>query len=816
MPPDGNTGARTADDAPATSTANEVTETALDHTSTGGRVQLFAAGVDDPRARRPVDLLRAVGYVALLLLACVLSAVGRDLDRQFSELLVAFPGFLQFLWRIGFWGAVTWVLILMVITAVRHRIRLTGEAILASLIAIGGAACVAAIVTRDAGEVFRRLVDADAPPVFPPAALAVTSAALATFAPFLTLPFRRFGRVLILAQLVGSLFLGASLASGAVASVAIGLLAGTALHLVFGSPGGLPTVGRVRAALAELNLDVSDLKPLSIGREGSAVLVGSDAAGAIQVKVYGRDAWDGEFLASLWRRLWYRGGHRTARLGRAEYVEHEGFVSFLAQQAGAHLPAVVSAGLADNGDALIITRPRGAPLSDAEPSLTASEVGSLWEQLAILHAARIAHRSLDVDRVVTFADGTAGFSDLSSASVHCNSEDKLRDRAQLLALGWVATDEDTAFDQARSALGANGLIEVLPYFQEAAMAPGVRSLLRHRHIELDPAHKRLADRLGASETELVKLQRVTWRSLLNLALLAVAAYTLIGMLADIDFGSFTRALRDADWWWLAAALVIGQLPRFANAISAMGSTSQALPFGPTTLLQFATCYVNLAVPSSAGKVAITTRFYQRFGIPPAAAVSAGLIDSVSELIVQAALFLCVFFISDIDLGLSFSQDQLSGLATTALIVVGVLLAAIGIGVAVPSLRARMLRTLQDAREALRVLRSPRKLAQLYGGNLLAQVLFAITLGACVHAFGMDVPLTSLILINTVVSLFAGLLPVPGGVGVSEAGLSLGLTRAGIPADMAFAIALSYRFAVFYLPPLWGYLSFKWLTQRRYL
>jgi glycosyltransferase 2 family protein len=248
----------------------------------------------------------------------------------------------------------------------------------------------------------------------------------------------------------------------------------------------------------------------------------------------------------------------------------------------------------------------------------------------------------------------------------------------------------------------------------------------------------------------------------------------------------------------------------------MGSTSQALPFGPTTLLQFATCYVNLAVPSSAGKVAITTRFYQRFGIPPAAAVSAGLIDSVSELIVQAALFLCVFFISDIDLGLSFSQDQLSGLATTALIVVGVLLAAIGIGVAVPSLRARMLTTLQDAREALRVLRSPRKLVQLYGGNLLSQVLFAITLDACVHAFGMDVPLTSLILINTVVSLFAGLLPVPGGVGVSEAGLSLGLTRAGIPADMAFAIALSYRFAVFYLPPLWGYLSFKWLTQRRYL
>jgi hypothetical protein len=31
------------------------------------------------------------------------------------------------------------------------------------------------------------------------------------------------------------------------------------------------------------------------------------------------------------------------------------------------------------------------------------------------------------------------------------------------------------------------------------------------------------------------------------------------------------------------------------------------------------------------------------------------------------------------------------------------------------------------------------------------------------------------------------------VGVSEAELSLGLTRAGIPSETAFAIALTYRF-----------------------
>jgi uncharacterized protein (TIRG00374 family) len=151
-----------------------------------------------------------------------------------------------------------------------------------------------------------------------------------------------------------------------------------------------------------------------------------------------------------------------------------------------------------------------------------------------------------------------------------------------------------------------------------------------------------------------------------------------------------------------------------------------------------------------------------------------------------------------------------------LIILGVLVVAGVVSLLVPSLRAKAATSFRQARDALQVLRSPYKLPQLYGGALLSQLLFAITLGACVRAFGMHLPLSDLILINTVVSLFAGILPIPGGVGVTEGGLSLGLTRAEVPAEMAVAMALSYRFAVFYLPPLWGYLSFKWLTARRYL
>ncbi|MGI9603111.1 MAG: lysylphosphatidylglycerol synthase domain-containing protein, partial [Acidimicrobiales bacterium] len=73
-----------------------------------------------------------------------------------------------------------------------------------------------------------------------------------------------------------------------------------------------------------------------------------------------------------------------------------------------------------------------------------------------------------------------------------------------------------------------------------------------------------------------------------------------------------------------------------------------------------------------------------------------------------------------------------------------------------------------------------------------------------------------IFINVTVSLFAGLMPVPGGVGVSEAGLSAGLTAVGVPGDVAVSAVILYRLISYYLPPIWGYLCLRWLTRHDYL
>ena len=122
----------------------------------------------------------------------------------------------------------------------------------------------------------------------------------------------------------------------------------------------------------------------------------------------------------------------------------------------------------------------------------------------------------------------------------------------------------------------------------------------------------------------------------------------------------------------------------------------------------------------------------------------------------------------------------------------------------------------EAVSALRGLASPRRLGMLFGGNMANEVLLAIVLGAFTLALGEPVGLPELLVINIAVSLFAGIVPIPGGIGVVESALIFGLARSGVPDEAAFAAALMYRFATFYLPPAWGFFAFRWLEKNKHL
>ena len=84
------------------------------------------------------------------------------------------------------------------------------------------------------------------------------------------------------------------------------------------------------------------------------------------------------------------------------------------------------------------------------------------------------------------------------------------------------------------------------------------------------------------------------------------------------------------------------------------------------------------------------------------------------------------------------------------------------------------------------------------------------------AFDTTVSFGAVLVINTFAALFAGILPIPGGAGVTEALLTAGLVAVGVDEATAFAAAVTYRVLYAYLPPVWGWFSLRWLQANGYL
>ena len=89
-------------------------------------------------------------------------------------------------------------------------------------------------------------------------------------------------------------------------------------------------------------------------------------------------------------------------------------------------------------------------------------------------------------------------------------------------------------------------------------------------------------------------------------------------------------------------------------------------------------------------------------------------------------------------------------------------------------------------------------------------------GCALHAYGQSLSLAALLVINTLASLIGGIAPVPGGMGVIEAGLIAGFTAAGIPPTDAVAATFTARLFTCYLPPIWGYPTLVYMRKREYL
>lgn len=773
-------------------------------------IRFFSSAAAAPRARRPTDVVLFMVSVVGLAIAIVLAPDSADQGSATATFLRSLPGLLGWFWEVAYVIVFVWAAILVGAPLVsRGRLRLARDQLLALILASLGSL----LLAGDWSTMLDGLTSSGPPPVFPAVRIALVTAILVTTSPHLGMPSRRAGRLFLAIGILASVALGAVQPIGVIAGLSLGTAAATFVHLIFGSPGGRPTPDQVAHALADMGFETehverADLQPRGVGMMRAA----SQGGATLVVKVYGRDAWDGQLLSSIWSFLWYRDETPTLTLSRLQQVEHEAFVTLLAERARVPVLPVVAAGPVAN-DALLVVEFEGEPLASSEGT-TDEMLADLWRGVGRMHRAGIAHGALDPGRMVVQggrSDGRLAITDFGRATAVASDGDIHADRAQLLATTALAVGTDRAIAVASRELGGDALTGLLAYLQPAALTPATRERLKSAGMDLDALRKAAAAAAGVEEPELVPLRRVTWGSLVQIALIAIGAWVLIPAVANVGLDTIVNELSGADWPWVILALVISPSVQVAEALSTLGASLRPLRFGPVLLLQFAIRFIALAVPSSAARIALSVRFFQRSGVPTAQAITIGAIDSVTGFVIQAFILVIIALANlvTLDLSIQDSPDFTGRLLILGAVVVVILVVA---AIFVPRIRRMISPHLVAARTAARVLRQPMKLLQLFGGNMTAQLLLAAVLGLCLRAFGQQATMAELLIATTLTSLLAGVVPVPGGIGVSEATMITLLVAMGIPESPALAATLTFRIITFYLPPAWGVIAMRSLKR----
>ena len=234
------------------------------------------------------------------------------------------------------------------------RKRLFLYEVLAGALALGSRSSSPVSTAPIPSTSLKGLINSSSPPIYLATRIAIATAVIVTASPDLARPIRAIGRWLIGIGAVAAVALGAALPIGVAAGFLIGFGSAALVHLLVGSPGGRLTLDQVTEVLKELGVDATATGDAPLQPRGVALTLASTPEGRpLLVKIFGRDAWDGQLVSAAWYAIWHRGAKRVGA-GRLQQVEHEAFLTLAAERGGVPVMPVIAAGEADQGDALLV------------------------------------------------------------------------------------------------------------------------------------------------------------------------------------------------------------------------------------------------------------------------------------------------------------------------------------------------------------------------------------------------------------------------------------------------------------------------------
>ncbi|MEU9172434.1 lysylphosphatidylglycerol synthase domain-containing protein [Streptomyces sp. NPDC048420] len=637
---------------------------------------------------------------------------------------------------------------------------------------------------------------------------------------------------------------------------------------------GLRTVGfhPVGAAREE------SLESAENGDRGRRYYVTLEDGPPLDVTVVDREQQAQGFFYRVWRNLTLRGfATRSSLQSLRQALEQEALLAYAAIAAGANAPKLIATSeLGPDAVMLVYEHTGGRTLESlTEDEITDDLLRNTWRQVQALQSRRIAHRRLAGDAILVDRSGAVVLTDLRGGEIAASTLLLRMDVAQLVTTLGLLTGAERAVASAVSVLGPDAVADCLPMLQPIALTRSTRATLRRlareraqrereavleasqqaRQARLEEvpedarpvlekpdkkavraearAEKRAIDEAleEAREEDLLtqirhqvllirpqapvepaRLERVKPRTLISFIAGAIGAYFLLTQLTHIEFGPL---IENAEWGWVAAAVLFSACSYFAAAMALLGFVPERVGFLRTVAAQVAGSFVKIVAPAAVGGVALNTRFLQRQGVRPGLAVASVGASQLFGLGCHILMLLSFGYLTGTEKtpSLSPSRTVIAGLLTVAVFVLVV--------TSVPFLRKFVVTRVRSlfagvVPRMLDVLQRPQKLVTGIGGMLLLTACFVMCLDASIRAFGQEG--TSLSIASVAVVFLAGnalgsAAPTPGGVGAVEATLTVGLIAVGLPKEVAAPAVLLFRLLTLWLPVLPGWLAFNHLSRK---
>jgi uncharacterized protein (TIRG00374 family) len=598
----------------------------------------------------------------------------------------------------------------------------------------------------------------------------------------------------------------------------------------------------------------------------------------LDVTVVDREQQAQGFFYRVWRNLTLRGfATRSSLQSLRQALEQEALLAYAAIAAGANAPKLIATSeLGPDAVMLVYEHTGGRTLESlAEEEITDELLRNTWRQVQALQSRRIAHRRLAGDAILVDRSGAVILTDLRGGEIAASTLLLRMDVAQLVTTLGLLAGAERAVASAVSILGPDTVADCLPMLQPIALTRSTRATLRRlareraqrereavldasqqakqAHLEETPedarpvlekpdkktvkaearAEKRAIDEAieEAREEDLLtqirhqvllirpqapvepaRLERVKPRTLISFIAGAIGAYFLLTQLTHIEFGPLVA---NAEWGWVAAAVLFSACSYFAAAMALLGFVPERVGFLRTVAAQVAGSFVKIVAPAAVGGVALNTRFLQRQGVRPGLAVASVGASQLFGLGCHILMLLSFGYLTGTEKtpSLSPSRTVIAGLLTVAVLVLVV--------TSVPFLRKFVVTRVRSlfagvVPRMLDVLQRPQKLVTGIGGMLLLTACFVMCLDASIRAFGQEG--TSLSIASVAVVFLAGnalgsAAPTPGGVGAVEATLTVGLIAVGLPKEVAAPAVLLFRLLTLWLPVLPGWLAFNQLSRK---